>query len=288
LNIRENRELCLIFYKPVRIFYITFSNILLVELRKTRKKEEPSMKMKFISLSLFISLSFFIGACAEHTLPLQGEKTKHTEIEQTAYHIQETNSALVVHWSYDENTGPQYWGELDPSYRACAVGKEQSPINIEVSQAKMSENLELIVIQYKPTIFSIEHNGKTIQVNPETRDNSVMIDGIEYKMEQFHFHTPSEHQLNGKHNHMELHLVHKDKNAKILVLGFLITEGHENKVLSPLWDALPIKETDKAIIVKNRVELQALIPQDRTAFSYKGSLTTPPCTEEVKCKMARF
>lgn len=49
-----------------------------------------------------------------------------------------------------------------------------------------------------------------------------------------------------------------------------------------VWDVLPKKETEKDIFVKEPVDLQALFPQDQTSFHYNGSLTTPPCTEEVK------
>ena len=44
----------------------------------------------------------------------------------------------------------------------------------------------------------------------------------------------------------------------------------------------PKEETEKDIPVKEPIDLQALLPQDQTSFHYNGSLTTPPCTEEVK------
>ncbi|MGN9863838.1 carbonic anhydrase family protein [Bacillus swezeyi] len=81
---------------------------------------------------------------------------------------------------------------------------------------------------------------------------------------------------------MKLHLVHKDENGKIAVLGVMIQEGKETQQLASIWDVLPKKETVKDISLNEQVDLQELLPQEKTAFHYNGSLTTPPCTEDVK------
>ena len=36
-----------------------------------------------------------------------------------------------THWTYEGPTGAEHWGDLDPEYAACNVGKEQSPIDIQ-------------------------------------------------------------------------------------------------------------------------------------------------------------
>ena len=59
----------------------------------------------------------------------------------------------------------------------------------------------------------------------------LVIDGKEYKLAQFHFHTPSEHQIHGQnYYYMEVHFVHQDANGNYAVLGYLIKEGIEIKV----------------------------------------------------------
>jgi carbonic anhydrase len=191
----------------------------------------------------------------------------------------EINSA---HWSYEGETSPEYWGDLDPVNSACVNGNEQSPINIEFSQVENEKAAEDLQINYKPTSFSLMNNGHTVQANAASGSNSILIEGKEYKLAQFHFHTPSEHQFNGQNYEMELHLVHKDADGKIAVLGVMIQEGEENKSLAAVWDILPKEETEKDIFLNEPVDLKALLPEDRTAFHYDGSLTTPPCTEEVK------
>ncbi|WP_235867351.1 carbonic anhydrase family protein [Priestia abyssalis] len=101
-------------------------------------------------------------------------------------------------------------------------------------------------------------------------------------MNENHIKEKALHQFNGEQYDMELHLVHQDANGKLAVLGVMIQEGKENEKLASVWDLLPKEETEKDISVKEPVDLQALLPEDQTSFHYNGSLTTPPCTEEVK------
>jgi carbonic anhydrase len=245
------------------IFYMIMKKIL-------KRRMISSMKKKLIYPFLAITLSFLLGACSEQITSERDHEAK------------EANSTPAPHWSYTGDTGPEHWGELDPAYSACAKGSEQSPINIEFSQVKKTKKLESVQIKYEPTPFSLENTGYTIQANAMTESNSILVEGNEYKLVQLHFHTPSEHQFNGQNADMELHLVHKDGNGKIAVLGVMIQKGEENEQLSSIWDVLPKEETDKPITLKEPINLQALLPQDQMSFHYNGSLTTPPCTEGVK------
>ena len=187
-----------------------------------------------------------------------------------------------AHWSYEGETGPEHWGDLDPSFIACKIGKQQSPINIEFSQVKKIDQAKNIQLHYGPTLLSITNSGHSIQANTSEPSNKLVIDGKEYKLAQFHFHTPSEHQLDGQNYDMEVHFVHQDANGNYAVLGLMIKEGKENKILAPLWRVLPKEKTEEAIPIKESVDIRALLPADHKLFYYKGSLTTPPCTEVVE------
>lgn len=244
-----------------------------------------SMKKKFTYLFSAVLLSFLLGACSDQateTVAETEEKANGVKDEQTTDRKEnETEEADAAMWSYDEDTGPEQWGKLDNANLACTNGSEQSPINIELPQAKGNEKREDIQIQYEPTTFSLINNGHTVQANAVTESSSIVIEGNEYMLDQFHFHTPSEHQFNGENYDMELHLVHQDANGKLAVLGLMIKEGKENENLASVWEVLPQEETEKDIPVKDPIDVQALLPQDQTSFYYNGSLTTPPCTEEV-------
>ncbi len=183
-------------------------------------------------------------------------------------------------WSYDGETGPSNWEALG----FIKAGKEQSPINIQTANVKSDPSAADESVNYSPTAFKEFNNGHTIEAIPQSQNDTVVIDGVTYTLAQFHFHTPSEHQIDGKNFDMELHLVNKDASGNIAVLGVLIKEGAENKELANMWDKLPantISEED-AIAVTGQIDLMNLLPVDKTKYEYKGSLTTPPCTEKVK------
>lgn len=242
-------------------------------------EKETDMKKILVYPILAVMLSSVLGACTSQNAQTPKLKDEHATGKNAGTEVTKINSS---HWSYEGETSPEHWGELDLANSACVNGSEQSPINIEFSQVENEKAAEDLQINYEPTSFSLMNNGHTVQANAASGSNSILIEGREYRLAQFHFHTPSEHQFNGKNYEMELHLVHKDSNGKITVLGVMIQEGEENKNLADIWDILPKEETDKDIPLNESVDLKALLPEDQTAFHYEGSLTTPPCTEEVK------
>ncbi len=230
---------------------------------------------KIVNQILTVTLSLALAACSVQSA---GQREEHA-----ADTNEKKESRLSsAHWSYEGDTGPEHWGEIDPANSACVNGSEQSPINIEFSQVQTKKAAEDLHINYQPALFTIMNNGHTVQANSVDGGNSVVIEGKEYKLAQFHFHTPSEHQFNGQNYEIELHLVHKDINGKIAVLGVMIKEGEENESLTSLWNVLPKEKTENDISLNEPVHLEALLPDDRSAFHYDGSLTTPPCTEGVK------
>jgi carbonic anhydrase len=237
------------------------------------------MKKILVYPILAVMLSSVLGACASQNVQNPKLKDESATEKNAGREVTKINSS---HWSYEGETSPEHWGKLDPANSACVNGSEQSPINIEFSQVENEKAAEDLQIKYEPTSFSLMNNGHTVQANAVSSSNSIRIEGKEYKLAQFHFHTPSEHQFNGKNYEMELHLVHKDSNGKIAVLGVMIQEGEENKNLAAVWNILPKEETVKDIPLNESVDLKALLPENQTAFHYEGSLTTPPCTEEVK------
>ena len=231
--------------------------------------------------SFFIAFSIlFLAAC---TADSADETKNETAKEDTAKVEQkESNEVHTAHWTYEGEKGPEHWGDLNPDFAACKNGKEQSPINIETSRVIEDEKIPDLVINYKPTEFSLTNNGHTIQANPFTSDNKITVDNKEYELVQFHFHTPSEHQLNGKNFDMELHFVNENTNNQFAVLGLMIKEGASNPYLEKAWNILPPEEITEAVKLTEPIDLMSLLPKDIDSFQYNGSLTTPPCSEAVK------
>ncbi len=183
------------------------------------------------------------------------------------------------HWTYEGEEGPDHWGELMADYETCSTGTHQSPIDIV---APTSESLTDIAFNYEPTDLVIKNNGHTIQVD-YAEGSSITVDGTEYMLKQFHFHHPSEHTIAGVIYPMEMHLVHADADGNLAVVGVLIKEGAaDNDAFASVWANLPAEEMEPTSIDYETVDAAELLPTDHSYDTYSGSLTTPPCSENVK------
>ncbi len=181
-------------------------------------------------------------------------------------------------WSYEGETGPAKWGELDPKFRACGSGKRQSPINIETRNVEKG-GLKPILFSYESGAAEVINNGQTIEVDLPNA-GSARFDGLEYKLVQLHFHTPSEERIDSMAQHMVAHLVHRAGDTRIAVVAVLFRLGKENATLKPVFDNMPALATQKAAL--KDFNPTGLLPADPTYYAFSGSLTTPPCSEEVK------
>ena len=180
-------------------------------------------------------------------------------------------------WDYSDALGPSHWGDLKPEFATCKTGHRQSPIDIRNPQPV---DLPPITFDYKPSTLHVIDNGHTIMVNYEP-GSSISVGGKKYDLKQFHFHRPSEEKINGKGYAMVVHLVHADQDGKLAVVAVLLEEGKDNPLVRELWNDLP-KEKEKEESL-NTVEIDAtrILPADRGYYTFSGSLTTPPCTEDV-------
>ena len=181
------------------------------------------------------------------------------------------------HWSYEGKDGPQDWGQLDPSYSACASGHAQSPIDIK--GAKLAQ-LPPLDFDYKAVALNIINNGHTIQVNYPS-GSTLTVGGKTYTLKQFHFHHPSEERINGSSFDLVAHLVHDDGSGHLAVVAVLFKRGPLNPLLDVVWKNIP-KQMEKAANVPSvNLNAQDLLPADKGYYTYNGSLTTPPCSEGV-------
>lgn len=105
--------------------------------------------------------------------------------------------------------------------------------------------------------------------------------GKTFEIKQFHFHAPSEHQINGKSFPFEMHLVHKDTNGDIAVVTVLFVEGKAHDALAQFWPQMPV-QADAKKTLEQQVDASALLPRSQDYYQLNGSLTTPPCTEGVR------
>jgi carbonic anhydrase len=184
-----------------------------------------------------------------------------------------------VHWGYEGENGPQNWGKLKPEFNVCAIGKRQSPINIEES-ATLQGPAEPLQFNYTASSGTVVNNGHTIQVDL-AGDNSLTVRGSTYRLLQFHFHTPSEEQVNYRNSSMVAHLVHKNNEGQLAVVAVLLDPGVANALIGKVWTYMPLDTNDRVRMPLGIIDMNELLPKDQRYFQFIGSLTTPPCTEGV-------
>jgi carbonic anhydrase len=169
-------------------------------------------------------------------------------------------------------------------------GFEQSPINI-ISTANETGKHN-ITLYFKDDINKVENLGHTVQLDFQ-EGSTITQDDTTFNFKQCHFHTPSEHLIDGMTYPMEMHIVNimpaSDPKAtpQYLVIGVLFKEGQENRFIADFLNAIPKEEHTAGELKASVVKLSDLfgkIPKEIKGkyYQYRGSLTTPPYTESVR------
>jgi carbonic anhydrase len=187
------------------------------------------------------------------------------------------------HWGYAGKNPASHWGELQPDFAACKLGREQSPIDIR-SSGKSAVPVPL-EFSYTPGAAEVVNNGHTIQVNLAS-GGSVKLASGSAQLLQFHFHAPSEEKINGKSYPLVAHLVHKDAQGQLAVVGVLFKLGKPNAALAKVFAAMPAQAGGKASLAEP-FDAATLLPAQRSYWAFMGSLTTPPCSEGVRWQVLK-
>ncbi|XP_042355441.1 carbonic anhydrase 4a [Plectropomus leopardus] len=200
-----------------------------------------------------------------------------------------------------EEGSPEKWNQANSN---CA-GRQQSPINVVTRKTLKDERLTPFKFDNYQQIFrgTIKNNGHSVQVG--VPHLSTISDGglqTAYKAVQFHLHwgnnggPGSEHTIDGEQFPMELHIVHMKHHYTdlttalsdpegVAVLGFFYEKSNSaNKKYDPVINALRSIKTTNANTSLPSISLAQLIPPEQNLthyYRYKGSLTTPGCTEAV-------
>ncbi len=183
-----------------------------------------------------------------------------------------------VKWGYSDDIGPAHWGDLSPAYKPAKNGRKQSPIDIDTGKT-VPANLPEPRFHYVDEKAVFLNNGHTLE-HEEGKGNWLEWNGKRYRLAQFHFHTPSEHTVDGRHAPMEIHLVHRGMHGEALVVGIMVNRGAPNEALVDAARHLPHHTNEKATVAP-RVNASDFLPRDRGYYLYDGSFTTPPRTEGV-------
>jgi len=188
-------------------------------------------------------------------------------------------------WNYSGMTGPNNWGLLDPAFATCGTGRQQSPINVQVTPTNYP----------RVTLFSLLTPG-TASFTAKTSINNVPLKCTSntcgtlnwqfqtYNLVNVHGHAPAEHTINGRAFPFEMHFVHIAPGDHIAVVGVLFDYSPvDNPLINKLFEAEQNAATgagDTGVGVTG-AEWGTIERPEAGFCHHMGSLTTPPCTEQL-------
>jgi carbonic anhydrase len=197
----------------------------------------------------------------------------------------QTSSSAVVaagDFAYTGDDGPAFWAESAHA-PACAPSPTGRQSPIDISHAVPDGGLAPLNLDLEETSVVLNNPGYNVRGVPAIRQE-LILNGDPYKMIEFHFHTLSEHTVDGRQGVMELHAVFQDEDTKtqLAVIGVIYKIGNSNPFLQELLvKGLPQKSTSPDKVVSS-IHLSKAFTNTSRYFTYAGSLTTPPCSPTVQ------
>jgi carbonic anhydrase len=211
---------------------------------------------------------------------------------------------MSADWGYNEENGPQIWPQ---KFSIASSGKRQSPIDINTSNClvKSGEELNIVYPQSFPSLSILNSgHGWKVDIPDDLAQNTSLTGGPlqnKYRLAQFHCHwgrdcsVGSEHTVDGKSYAAELHFVHWNTDLfssaadampatdGLAVLGVFLELGPTpNEELEKLLHTIcSIKFKGEKCQISEPVDVTKLLPENKSYWTYPGSLTTPPLWESV-------
>ena len=241
---------------------------------------------KILAIALSFAM-FAFAACKSNS----NEQPATTATDTSTEHPH-AETALTLTDNQVKAEAPDAGGKVEQGYALPKHGAElaQSPIDI-ISVKTAKDPKQQVSLIFHSNIVVAENLGHTIQLDFKN-GSTCTVNGKNYVSKQFHFHTPSEHLVDGLTFPMEMHIVNvltdsSDANkSSYLVFGILFKIGAENKFINEFLNKIPHEEGEKSDLKEGDVNLNDLLSQFpdnkiKSYYTYSGSLTTPPFTEAV-------
>ncbi len=204
-------------------------------------------------------------------------------------------------WNFNKNSkyGPNSWKSNFPT---CKVDG-QSPININTNETRICNLMCQLKIHYKPNQCRIQNDNNLMNILYD--NDSYVIYKSEsinrYNLFKIVPHIPGLHQVNNLGYDMELHLHHRNKQGKILIIAILInvdqnfsnSQDFFNQFVPNLRNVTSTSQTadqpgqefnqeyNYSINVSSNWNVENVLPVLRNFFIYKGTLPYPPCSNDI-------
>ena len=224
-------------------------------------------------LSLLITLS--LASLAQSATP--------------AKHTKSTADCAKNPFAYDNGpVGQQTWCGVCNN---AAERHFQAPINIPEGTPDPALPAIKFTGYDQPTspLKTTLDNPYNLKIYTPAGSNSIEVPGLgSYTLDEFHFHRPSEEAVDNHRYAMVIHFVHKKAGCTTgqcaVVIGILVEEGQPAAKTSEALKVLFQRFPPPASTAGPPVELEGLLPGDyhnSGYYTYLGSLTTPPCSENI-------
>ncbi len=168
-------------------------------------------------------------------------------------------------------------------YKECGT-RYQSPVDIQTDLAGRDSMLAPLFTDYLPidsfVVKRMRHQMVVTNLDGSVTAPDTNYWGHDYYLSRVMFHTPSEHTVNGKHYPAEIQFINVDTAGNLLVIAVFVKKGESNNSLGLLLANMPKKNGET--VVANTLDLNKFLPFSASYWHYTGSLTYPPCTNNVQ------
>lgn len=207
------------------------------------------------------------GEKADEPPKVAPKKEAATTVKKVAEDAQDTGE-----WSYPADN--LKWGGT------CNSGKAQSPIDLPKADSTQDQYPLTDYMQYRKVTIRGQDNKKGLKwkaIKGEPAFGDFTLENVKYKLRSWAIHSGSEHTILGKQYDMEIQFKHESDGGQFLFISALCS-------VMPLTEPNSFfKQLQTAMISPKDVNVNKFFSEMDTKryYQYSGSLTTPPCTQDV-------
>lgn len=187
------------------------------------------------------------------------------------------HGASDARWQFSGASGPEHWGRMRPEWSVCTDGERQSPIDLVDG---LDVELEPVAFDYGPTRFRVLDTGQALVVQVGD-DLAASVRGQRYTLVHMQFHHPVLERIDGERFDMSVQLHHRSAAGRVLIVMVpMLASGEASKAVQAIWNNLPL-EQGAAFQSDAVLDVAAMLPANPSHYLYMGSLSNPPCTENI-------